>query len=251
MDIYAPLANRLGLHRIKTELEDLSFKYLKPDVFSQIKAGVDRHHTLDESYIDNVITRIRELLSPNHIRARIFGRRKHLWSVFNKMRVQGLTLDQVHEEVSLGRIHRAAKGGELVSDERPAPQHGIPAGGQEGLVLQGGKPGGLGQQVDAKGQPHPQQVVGQPFGHHAKTQPQPGQTVQLGKGAQHHEPVALREPGHGVAGHNEQLDPPGQEKGRDLGGIPGHGLGRLDAVGHPGRVAEINDVLPGQPVHGS
>jgi len=100
MDIYAPLANRLGLHRIKTELEDLSFKYLKPDVFSQIKAGVDRHHTLDESYIDNVITRIRELLSPNHIRARIFGRRKHLWSVFNKMRVQGLTLDQVHDLVA-------------------------------------------------------------------------------------------------------------------------------------------------------
>ncbi|MGD9607802.1 MAG: bifunctional (p)ppGpp synthetase/guanosine-3',5'-bis(diphosphate) 3'-pyrophosphohydrolase [Desulfovibrionaceae bacterium] len=100
MDIYAPLANRLGLHRIKTELEDLSFKYLKPDVYNQIKAGVDRHHTLDESYIDNVITRIRELLSPNHIRARIFGRRKHLWSVFNKMRVQGLTLDQVHDLVA-------------------------------------------------------------------------------------------------------------------------------------------------------
>ncbi len=47
MDIYAPLANRLGLHRIKTELEDLSFKYLKPDVYNQIKAGVDRHHNLD------------------------------------------------------------------------------------------------------------------------------------------------------------------------------------------------------------
>lgn len=100
MDIYAPLANRLGLHRIKTELEDLSFKYLKPDVYTQIKTGVDKHHTLDESYIDNVIARIRELLGPNHIRARIFGRRKHLWSVFNKMRVQGLALDQVHDLVA-------------------------------------------------------------------------------------------------------------------------------------------------------
>ncbi len=100
MDIYAPLANRLGLHRIKTELEDLSFKYLKPDVYSQIKAGVDRHHTLDETYIERVISHIRELLGPNHIRARIFGRRKHLWSVFNKMRVQGLTIDQVHDLVA-------------------------------------------------------------------------------------------------------------------------------------------------------
>ncbi|WP_300157013.1 bifunctional (p)ppGpp synthetase/guanosine-3',5'-bis(diphosphate) 3'-pyrophosphohydrolase [Solidesulfovibrio sp.] len=100
MDIYAPLANRLGLHRIKTELEDLSFKYLKPDVYSQIKAGVDRHHTLDEAYIDRVIGQIREMLGENSIRARIFGRRKHLWSVFNKMRVQGLTIDQVHDLVA-------------------------------------------------------------------------------------------------------------------------------------------------------
>jgi GTP pyrophosphokinase len=100
MDIYAPLANRLGLHRIKTELEDLSFKYLQPDVYGQIKAGVDKHHTLDEAYIDEVIAQIKELLGPNHIRARIFGRRKHLWSVFNKMRVQGLTIDQVHDLVA-------------------------------------------------------------------------------------------------------------------------------------------------------
>jgi GTP pyrophosphokinase len=100
MDIYAPLANRLGLHRIKTELEDLSFKYLKPDLFSQIKTGVDKHHTLDETYIERVITDIKELLRPNNIRARIFGRRKHLWSVYNKMRVQGLTIDQVHDLVA-------------------------------------------------------------------------------------------------------------------------------------------------------
>jgi GTP pyrophosphokinase len=100
MDIYAPLANRLGLHRIKTELEDLSFKYLKPDVYNQIKTGVDRHHTLDEAYIDKVIAQIKDLVVPNNIRARIFGRRKHLWSVFNKMRVQGLTIDQVHDLVA-------------------------------------------------------------------------------------------------------------------------------------------------------
>jgi len=100
MDIYAPLANRLGLHRIKTELEDLSFKYLKPDIYSQIKEGVDRHHTLDESYIERVIGHIRELVEPNSIRARVVGRRKHLWSVYNKMRVQGLTIDQVHDLVA-------------------------------------------------------------------------------------------------------------------------------------------------------
>ena len=100
MDIYAPLANRLGLHRIKTELEDLSFKYIKPDIYNQIKTGVDGHHTLDEAYIERVIGHVRDLLVPNNIRARVFGRRKHLWSVFNKMRVQGLTIDQVHDLVA-------------------------------------------------------------------------------------------------------------------------------------------------------
>ena len=100
MDIYAPLANRLGLHRIKTELEDLSFKYINPDIYLQIKEGVDKHHTLDETYIERVIAHIREMLEPNAIRARIVGRRKHLWSVYNKMRVQGLTIDQVHDLVA-------------------------------------------------------------------------------------------------------------------------------------------------------
>ncbi|WP_246198026.1 RelA/SpoT family protein [Solidesulfovibrio aerotolerans] len=100
MDIYAPLANRLGLHRIKTELEDLSFKYLKPDLYNQLVEGVETHHTLDDTFIDRVIAHINELLAPNGIKARVFGRRKHLWSVFNKMRVQELTIDQVHDLVA-------------------------------------------------------------------------------------------------------------------------------------------------------
>jgi len=100
MDIYAPLANRLGLHRIKTELEDISFSYLMPDIYTQIKTGVDGHHTLDGAYIERVIGNINELLTQSSIRARVFGRRKHLWSVYNKMRVQGLTIDQVHDLVA-------------------------------------------------------------------------------------------------------------------------------------------------------
>jgi GTP pyrophosphokinase len=100
MDIYAPLANRLGLHRIKTELEDWSFKYLKPDVYAQLVEGVETHHTVDETYIERVIGHINGLLEPNNIKARVLGRRKHLWSVYNKMRVQALTIDQVHDLVA-------------------------------------------------------------------------------------------------------------------------------------------------------
>ena len=100
MDIYAPLANRLGLHRIKTELEDWSFRYLKPDIYAQLVEGVATHHTVDETFIERVIGHLNELLGPNNIKARIVGRRKHLWSVHNKMRVQGLTIDQVHDLVA-------------------------------------------------------------------------------------------------------------------------------------------------------
>ncbi|MEF3696992.1 RelA/SpoT family protein [Desulfolutivibrio sp.] len=100
MDIYAPLANRLGLHRLKIELEDLSFKYLKPEVFAQIRDGLTRHHTLGESYIERVIDQISELLSKNGIRGRIQGRKKHIFSIFNKMRQQGLALDQVHDLIA-------------------------------------------------------------------------------------------------------------------------------------------------------
>ncbi len=100
MDIYAPLANRLGLHRIKTELEDWSFRYLKPDIYAQLVEGVATHHTVDETFIERVIAHLNDLLIPNNIKGRIVGRRKHLWSVHNKMRVQGLTIDQVHDLVA-------------------------------------------------------------------------------------------------------------------------------------------------------
>jgi len=100
MDIYAPLANRLGLHRIKVELEDLSFKHLKPDIYEQLKKGVDGHEVLDQAYIDKVITVVRGLMEENAIKGRVLGRKKHLWSVHNKMKAQGLALDQVHDIVA-------------------------------------------------------------------------------------------------------------------------------------------------------
>ncbi|MFZ5425438.1 MAG: RelA/SpoT family protein [Thermodesulfobacteriota bacterium] len=100
MDIYAPLANRLGLHRVKVELEDLAFKHLKPDIYDQLKHGVDQHEVLDEAYIEKVISIIRGLMEENGIKGRVLGRKKHLWSVHNKMKAQGLALDQVHDIVA-------------------------------------------------------------------------------------------------------------------------------------------------------
>jgi len=109
MDIYAPLANRLGLHRLKIELEDLSFKYLKPEIFAQIRDGLTRHHTLGETYIERVIAQIADLLAKNGIKGRIRGRKKHIFSIFNKMRQQGLALDQVHDLIAFRVIVEGLK----------------------------------------------------------------------------------------------------------------------------------------------
>jgi len=104
MDIYAPLANRLGLHRVKVELEDLAFRYLKPDIYEQLREGVEEHKVLNEAYIEKVIAIIREHMEENGIKGRVLGRKKHLWSIYNKMKAQGLTLDQVHDIVAFRAI---------------------------------------------------------------------------------------------------------------------------------------------------
>jgi GTP diphosphokinase / guanosine-3',5'-bis(diphosphate) 3'-diphosphatase len=62
LDIYAPLANRLGLYRVKVQLEDLSLRYLKPDIYQQIASGVQQHQSVGQEYIGKVISMIDELL---------------------------------------------------------------------------------------------------------------------------------------------------------------------------------------------
>ena len=100
MEIYAPLANRLGLYRLKVQLEDISFQYLRPDVYYQIRSGVEQHQTLGQQYIDRVTGLIQSILDENSIHGQVSGRQKHLYSIFHKMQRQGLSLDQVHDLVA-------------------------------------------------------------------------------------------------------------------------------------------------------
>ncbi|WP_027186007.1 RelA/SpoT family protein [Desulfovibrio inopinatus] len=109
LEIYAPLASRLGLYRIKTELEDLSLKYLKPDVYAQINEGIAKSHTAGEVYIERVIQFIESLLDENSIKGRVYGRRKHIFSIYHKMKQQGLTLDQVYDIIAFRVIVRSLK----------------------------------------------------------------------------------------------------------------------------------------------
>lgn len=97
MDIYAPLANRLGLNVLKRRLEDLSFKYLMPDVFNQIEHWLEIHQVVELHIIDNVVAMLRKLLEDNKIKGDVYGRIKHKYSIYKKMKSQSLTLDEMHD----------------------------------------------------------------------------------------------------------------------------------------------------------
>jgi GTP pyrophosphokinase len=100
MDIYAPLANRLGLYRVKIRLEDLSLRYLKPDVYFQVQEGIKKHEFVGEQYIQKVCNLVDEVLKKNSIEGKVSGRLKHIYSIYHKMMQQGLTLDQVHDVIA-------------------------------------------------------------------------------------------------------------------------------------------------------
>ncbi len=100
MDIYAPLANRLGLHRIKQELEDLSFRYLKPDVYDHITHWLEENQMEERQLISRVIDKIEEIMRSNNIPGRVFGRIKQTYSIHKKMQQQGTTLDEMHDIIA-------------------------------------------------------------------------------------------------------------------------------------------------------
>ena len=104
MDIYAPLANRLGLHRFKLELEELSFKYLHPDVYAQINAWLQDNRVVERQIISKIIKKIEAILAENGIEGKVYGRIKHIYSIYRKMTEQNLTLDDMHDILAFRAI---------------------------------------------------------------------------------------------------------------------------------------------------
>lgn len=100
MDIYAPLANRLGLHKIKQELEDLSFRYLQPDKYTYIQRWLETNQVVERQIISKVITKIEEIMAENGISGRVFGRIKQVYSIYMKMEAQGTSLDEMHDIIA-------------------------------------------------------------------------------------------------------------------------------------------------------
>src|ERR1041385_6203377 len=100
LDIYAPLAHRLGIAWIKDELEDLALKYLHPEIYYQLKRNVAKKKAAREKYINEVIALIGKLLEKEGIEAEISGRPKHFFSIYQKMETQNLLYDQIYDLVA-------------------------------------------------------------------------------------------------------------------------------------------------------
>ncbi len=101
LDIYAPLAHRLGINSIKSELEDLSFKYIDPEAFHDIAQKVGMRRVEREENIRMVITELSEKLDAQHIHYEMDGRPKHLYSIYKKMKLQGKTFDQIYDLIAV------------------------------------------------------------------------------------------------------------------------------------------------------
>ncbi len=95
MDIYAPLANRLGLDRVKMELEDLSFRHISPADYCRIKDWLDRRKADDEVYIGSVINTLQGTLGKNGIRVRAKERIKHVYGIYREMNSLNASLDEM------------------------------------------------------------------------------------------------------------------------------------------------------------
>ncbi|MDH5423769.1 MAG: bifunctional (p)ppGpp synthetase/guanosine-3',5'-bis(diphosphate) 3'-pyrophosphohydrolase [Gammaproteobacteria bacterium] len=85
LEIFAPIANRLGIGQLKWELEDLSFRYLYPDVYKHIAKMLEEKREERELYINRVVSEIKTLLDDNAIKAHVYGRPKHIYSIWSKM----------------------------------------------------------------------------------------------------------------------------------------------------------------------
>ena len=99
LEVFAPLANRLGVWQLKQELEDLAFRYLEPDTYQRIADGLDQRHADRGRYITQVVARLREELQRAGMSAEISGRPKDVYSVWKKMCQKGLDLTKVFDVV--------------------------------------------------------------------------------------------------------------------------------------------------------
>jgi GTP pyrophosphokinase len=108
-EIYAPLANRLGIWQLKWETEDLAFRFLEPEPYHQIASGLQLRRAERERYVTDLCKDLQQMLADIGIQAEITGRPKHIYSIFKKMRRKELPLEQLYDllavRVVVGELH--------------------------------------------------------------------------------------------------------------------------------------------------
>ena len=97
LDIYAPIAQRLGISKIKTELDDLSLKYSKPEVFFDLVRQINARKTEREEFVDHIVNEVHEHMQNAHIKCEVKGRVKHFFSIYKKRVNQDKTVDEIYD----------------------------------------------------------------------------------------------------------------------------------------------------------
>lgn len=101
LDIYAPLANRLGVWQLKWELEDFSFRYLEPELYKRIAGMLEERRSERERFVEQAIAQLADELARAGVRAEVTGRPKHLYSIYSKMRAKSLDFSEIHDTSGL------------------------------------------------------------------------------------------------------------------------------------------------------
>ncbi|MBR1975358.1 MAG: bifunctional (p)ppGpp synthetase/guanosine-3',5'-bis(diphosphate) 3'-pyrophosphohydrolase [Clostridia bacterium] len=123
LDIYAPLAGRLGISQIKCELEDLCLKYLDPEAYEYLLYNIREKLSERKEFVNGIVEELKELMQNDKVEGEVFGRPKHFYSIYKKMKNKGKTLDQIYDLTAvrvivkdigqcytvLGRIHERWK----------------------------------------------------------------------------------------------------------------------------------------------
>ncbi|MBI2133843.1 bifunctional (p)ppGpp synthetase/guanosine-3',5'-bis(diphosphate) 3'-pyrophosphohydrolase [Candidatus Woesearchaeota archaeon] len=97
LDIYVPIAYKLGMYRIKSELEDLCLKHLNPSVYMELKVRIDKKKEEREQEVKSVIKTVKNILSSRGIKAKISGRAKNFFSIYKKMLRKGVSFEEIHD----------------------------------------------------------------------------------------------------------------------------------------------------------
>ena len=109
MQLYAPLANRLGFYSMKWELEDLAFQYLYPEEYEELVKGIEQKREERLKFIEKIMSDIKTQLKKQHIDVEVTGRAKHLYSIYRKMLRDNKTLDQIYDLFALRIIVNSVK----------------------------------------------------------------------------------------------------------------------------------------------